>query len=190
LSWVDDILGKSIALVGTIVGPRRGVLNFSAAFDVTDNPETKSTDVDIASSVGAWQSYTPVLSGSDPVPSLGAGTLEGRWRMNGPDSIEIAISLAFAADTSLQASPHISLPPGWLVDASKLPGGLVANSSVYLADASTPANNHGGRVLASSSTVQVNPTGTSGVVSATIPFTWANGDLLLIAALLPVTVDT
>ena len=188
---MDDILGKSIALAGTIINPRRGILNFSAAFNVADNPVTGTTDVGLASSVGAWQTYTPDISAIDPAFVLGNGTVSGRWRMSGPDSIDVAVSLVVGSSTSFGAGDiNVSIPAGWAVDTGKMPGGFVALSSVYLRDSGTPANNRAGRVVsASGSRFKLNPTGTDSNVSAAVPFTWATGDTLLVGVTLPVSVD-
>jgi hypothetical protein len=136
--------------------------------------------------ISQWDSYSPTLTGTTDFPAtIGTGTLDGRWRTVGL-SAEIALYIRFASGTSFGMDMKISLPTP--MSRADLPGGFIVDSSVYLSDASTAANNRGGivRCTDSSSAVQIQPAGVATLIGSAVPFTWAVGDEIFVSFSYPI----
>jgi hypothetical protein len=117
-----------------------------------------------------WIEYTPVISASTP-PSVGAGSIAGRWRVTGLRTIEVEVQISFGAGATQGAGSYtISAPfptttrgsngatgACLLVEAGVIRAGIVvfANVNEYL----------------------LVPDGT-GIVGAGNPGVWSDGDTI------------
>jgi hypothetical protein len=125
----------------------------------------------------AWTAYTPALSGGWV---LSDGTLNGRYHRIGKTvlfRIEYTIG---AADTKGGSAITFTLP----VAASIIAGFTnqpPINGTVHLFDVSATARNYGYySVMPTSTTVRPVNVGSTAGVSATSPWTWATGDIMMI----------
>ncbi len=67
--WWDDLLSMDILRAAVANTPRRGKLNFSSKFIVTDNPSTGAKDVEIdGASVGTSLGITIAISQGNVLP--------------------------------------------------------------------------------------------------------------------------
>jgi hypothetical protein len=190
VSWLDDVLGKSIALLGAIVNPRRGTLNFvGTGITVTDNPTGDSTDVDFSGLSPIWVSFTPTFTAGGGSPAIGDGSILGKYRIVG-DSIEVNIILTVGSTTNLGTGElRFNMPGDFLIDSTKLPDGARVSGVAWITDASSGANNRSGYVVSTNAdfSFAVYPTGTGSVMSSTVPFTFAVGDTIGIQAVAPLS---
>lgn len=166
-----------------------------AGATLADDPTRQRTKVTlpVGGESSEWLDLIPAISTTGAAFSLGNGNVEAKWRRSGADSIEVTYALTFGSTTSLGSGQvwfgidnvTINATPVE-IDTSKLPAGIISAFSVYLGDASTPANNRGGRVdVVDATKVALVPTGTASFVSTGVPWTWATGDLILFSVTLP-----
>lgn len=134
--------------------------------------------------ISDWFTYTPVWTSAGS-PSIGNGTLLGRWRKVG-DSIEVWVDLTFGTTTSGAGANWVfSLPTGIFLDSTKAPFGAPAAGSAVLLDSGTAYS--GAVPIIVGSGFRVTPATASGSqVGVTVPFTWATGDNLNFTATAPV----
>lgn len=60
---------------------------------------------------GAWQTYTPVWTGSTTNPAIGNGTLSGRYRLLGAKHLDVRINIIFGTTTTYGSGSYaVSLP--------------------------------------------------------------------------------
>lgn len=131
----------------------------------------------IGAVVTDWVSYTPTWTASTTNPTLGNGTLNGRWRRDG-DSLEGRIQIIGGSTTNYGSGMWgFSLPSGVSIDSSKAPFGL--NLSVGKGFASdVGVNVYQSTVLVTNATtLNVNNGGVNSF-SSTVPFAWGTGDTL------------
>ena len=146
------------------------------------------------SPISDWTSYTPTTG-------LTGGTLAvtGYWRRVG-DSMEVLANITNTA-VFTGGTATISLPSGYSIDTAKIPGTAAGNAQILgtcnLIDTGTdtyPAlvyyNNTTSVVLR----CMVDDSGTSslyvsggGTISTTVPFTWANGDIITARFSVPIS---
>lgn len=120
---------------------------------------------------GAWTAYTPTWSTSGTQPAIGNGTLAGAYTQIGK-TVLFRISLTAGSTTTFGTNPWLfSMPVTAL-------GGTYGVGSARLVDLST--GNQYGRYVSQQSTAAVFMLGeaASSFVTATVPFTWANTDIL------------
>jgi len=128
------------------------------------------------SALGVWTAYTPTWSAPTTNPSIGNGTLAGRYTQIGK-SVIYSIALVMGSTTTYGSG-------NWWFSLPK----LVANSSVrYIGqwrayDASTGASYSGVTSLSSgdSGIVIFSRDQGSSTLSKVVPFTWASGDELFV----------
>jgi len=87
-----------------------------------------------------WIEYTPTISAS-----FGTTTGVSFWYKRSGDSI--VIRAKFTAGTTTAAQANVSLPPGFSLDTSKLPGGLANNAGSYFRSTGASASNGGALIL-------------------------------------------
>lgn len=125
---------------------------------------------------GAWAAYTPVWSSGTTQPVLNNGTLTGRFFQAGK-LVFVRISLLMGSTTTFGTGLYfLSLPV-----APQLNGLLGA----YAIDASASARYAGQAWLRATTTggdnMRISLTSGPGGATETVPFTWANGDQLILA---------
>ena len=125
----------------------------------------------IDANAGTWQSYTPTWTASTTNPSIGNGTLSGRYFQIG--------KLVYCQFT-MRAGSTTTFGSGlWRFSYPVAPVGTSANlyqvGSVHAADSGT-ANYNGITQYAGATYMSLIIN--NNWVSATAPFTWANGDYL------------
>ena len=121
--------------------------------------------------VGAWQSYTPTWTAATTNPSIGNGTLSGRY---------IQIGTLVYCQFTMRAGSTTTFGSGiWRFSYPVAPNTTYANlyqvGSIYALD-NGAANYNGITQYAGATYMSLIISGNW--VSATAPFTWANGDYL------------
>lgn len=121
-----------------------------------------------------WTSYTPAWTGSGSNPAIGNGTLAGKYRQIGK-SIDYEINILMGSTTTFGSGTYsFSLP-------------VTASASVSYHPMGWGIVRDGGaaplvRFPTFSSTTTVNLIDVAGtIVAATVPFTFANTDRIIIA---------
>lgn len=137
-----------------------------------------------------FQSYTPTFSSAGGGAAIGNGTIEGLWRRVG-DSIQVLQRITFGSTSTFGSGAFRTTLPNSLVrEATKtLSTSNFVPGSVYLLDASTAANNVAAWAECASGSNLVTFVSTrnaTGVVAATVPFTWAQSDAINLAILVPI----
>ncbi len=119
----------------------------------------------------AWTTYVPVLTSTAGAPTVGNGTLTGRYRQLGK-TVDVRIALTWGSTTSYgTGNPSISLPVEPL-DYPQAARGV-------LQDLGT--NTFVGAAIFEA-TSKLTPVSASGALTSTSPFVWATGDKLVLAA--------
>ena len=122
-----------------------------------------------------WASYTPTWAGTGGTPTIGNGTLTGRYISAG-DLCHVNIALTMASTTALNASTGwtLSLP----VTASS-----TAVLQVYALDSGTAHYGGAAVVTNGATTISMAAIGSGAGYGYQVPFTWtpSNGDLLIVS---------
>jgi hypothetical protein len=123
-----------------------------------------------------WTSYNPSWTATVSNPSIGTGTLTGRYMQVG-SLVWVFIKMTAGSTTTFGSGLwRFSLPVTPAVDAL-LPSTVSDNSTSFRYPAMT-------RIILSSTTgdnMRIHVDGGYSGVSSTAPFTWANGDFIIIA---------
>lgn len=123
----------------------------------------------LAALTDPWTTYTPSWTASSVNPSIGNGTISGKYLQAGK-FVVAAVDITMGSTTTYgTGSWQVSLP---VATADALGAG-----AAILYDGSTAANRKPGACYRSASS-QVQFLGDTGIVDATNPFTWATGDVL------------
>ena len=109
-----------------------------------------------------WTSFTPGLTNV----TLGNGTLTAAYMQDGK-LVHFKISLTFGSSTAFTGAPRFALPVAAVDSIAVMP--------CILYDNSTPANRQPGICTLNASTLV--PYGTTGDVTASVPFLWAVSDV-------------
>lgn len=125
----------------------------------------------LATGTANWSAYTTTWSTSGTQPAIGNGTLAAAFARVG-NTIHFQIALTAGSTTTFGTNPWLFTMPVTALT------GTYGVGSARLVDIST--GNQYGRYVSMNSTTQVFMLGeaASSFVTATVPFTWANGDLL------------
>lgn len=126
-------------------------------------------------SLAAWTAFTPTWSGSTTNPSLGNGTVDAAYRKCG-SVVLFRITYTFGTTTNFGAGAW-----GFTLPAA-IPPKVVQSASALMVDASASSRFPGSAFLTNASGVfrVLVPTGGVGA-SPSVPFTWADGDILSIS---------
>jgi hypothetical protein len=138
-----------------------------------------------------WVSYTPTNGFTG-----GTNTTTANWRRVG-DTLEVQVSIVFTT-VFTGGSATFTIPAGLTIDTAKLPGfatGTPTIGQAELRDIGT--DQHAAAVVYGTTTSVIirayqddsGPASTSIVysaVSTTVPFTWANGDILSCSFRVPI----
>ncbi len=136
-----------------------------------------------------WTLYTPTFAAGTGV--IGDGSTAGMWRRVG-DSIEYLVTAVIGSTTTFQSGQTItlSLPSGMVRAAGK----ILSNtgrvySGAYFIDASAHANDRAGLSLVgngASVATGISESSTGNSITNVTPFTWANGDRLILWGTVPI----
>lgn len=157
--------------------------NTAARLAIGANGTLLGSDGTTASWVGsAWTSYTPTLTATVTNPTLGNGTLVGRYRLIDAKACLVRISFTFGStSTAGSGSWRFALPFTTVAALGEqiLPGVLTdSGTGYYLVGARAPANS------AVSSDIVVTNASTTTQITHNAPFTWATSDSLVLTGLL------
>lgn len=123
-----------------------------------------------------WITYTPTWTGSTTNPSIGNGTLTGRYRRpTGSDLVHADIRIAMGSTTTYGSG-------FWMISLGVTPSTASQNAMVEVAaiiDASTGGTYPGAGRIFTGLLVVGTPSG--GLVNPTTPMTWATSDELRIS---------
>lgn len=131
----------------------------------------------------AWVSYTPAWTSSGTAPALGNGTIVGASQVVGPKTLDFYILLTMGSTTTYGTGTYrFSLP----VTAAARGAGAGMNLAGHLTDTGTALWGVQSCRFVTTSTIELlAPTATAdarlAAVAQTVPFTWANTDVLSIA---------
>lgn len=137
----------------------------------------------MAGYVGAtdWTNYTPVLTATTTNPTIGNGTINGRWKYLDRKTIALYLKITFGSTSTYGSGTwYVSLPSG-LVSANthmQLLIGCIMDNGVDWKLAA-------GRINPASTTICPVPEGGSEVYS-TSPMTWASGDTLTLQGVIEI----
>ena len=121
-----------------------------------------------------WASYTPTWAATGGTPTIGNGTLAGRYISAG-DLCHVNIALTIGSTTTL------STFTAWTFTLPVTPTGTAVGSAWSL-DAGTSYYVGASLIENGTTTIQVLPDGAGGPYGYNIPFTWTTNDRLVISA--------
>lgn len=121
----------------------------------------------------AWSDYVPAWTASGTAPALGNGTLTGRYAQVGKLVWCTGVLTVGSTTTFGTGTWSISLP----VTAFASGAGLYVGQS-FLFDTSVTANRRSGNATVATSTTMNFYSAGGGVVTPTVPYTWASPDKL------------
>lgn len=116
----------------------------------------------------AWAAYTPTTTNV----TLGNGTLTGHYAQAGKDT-NFRIKLVLGSSSAITGSPTFTLP-------AAASGTRTVAPNVRLWDDSAGSQQKGGFAINTSATSLQLRDDASAALSATVPFTWATADEILI----------
>ena len=157
----------------------------TTAWEVKANISVSPSTYVFGTPITDWQSYTPTWTGSGGSPSLGNGTLSGRWRRVGQNA-EIQIAFTFGSTTNANSATawQFSYPSGLAINTASLAdGGSSSQGSGLVLDSGTQY--YTAVPIAISTGIRHYLSSTS-PVGATTPMTWANGDNLISTVSVPI----
>lgn len=122
-------------------------------------------------SSSSWATYTPVLTGTGTSPTLGAGSIAGRFTSDGVTQ-RGSVLIAFGSGmTAGSGQYYITLP---LVTPST--ARVVGTTFLYHASPATRAVC--ATQVITTTQVYLSPHGATDEVGGAVPWTWASGDLI------------
>jgi hypothetical protein len=138
--------------------------------DPTD-PEATFSKLDLSGDFPDFASYTPTWSTSGSAPSLGDGTLAGRWVRRGK-FVWFSLQLTFGSTTSAGTGTQRFTTPSTFAN-NPLFNGLAIDASPTAFYPAIGSPSAGG-------TIALIGTAAGAVFTETVPITWANGDIIRI----------
>ena len=134
-----------------------------------------------------WVSFTPVWTASTTNPTIGNGTLSGKYRRIG-DSIEVSIGLSIGTTTSLGSGAWTFAHPSLVPDLTKIEQASTLRI-VGVAEGNSGGATQIGSVEASSTGLLIRGALNVGAAqwSPVYPAAWVNTNVLTINATYPVT---
>ena len=123
---------------------------------------------------GAWTTYTPTYTGI----TVGNGTVASSYVRIGR-TVVYSYRLTLGSTTTIGTDPKVSIP------TASATGNEIDGTSVMMYDSSGPTRYFGHLYSASSTTIGLVADTASGTystgtaISASIPMTWATGDLIM-----------
>ena len=129
--------------------------------------------------VGAWQSYTVSWTADTTNPSIGNGTLVGRYTQIGKTCVLVIALTAGSTTTFGSGNWSFSLPKN-----AKYTTGISFYGVAHLRNSGTANYERIAQIAPTLSTTVINmftdptPGSNSLYISSTVPFTWGDGDSL------------
>jgi hypothetical protein len=121
----------------------------------------------------AWTSYTPTWTGTGGTPSIGNGTLAGRYIRTGK-TVSLSIALVIGSTTNLATATAWSFSlPAQVANVNT----QLLSSRVFDSDVTTTYVGVSG-LAANATTTAPRVHGGTQVVGYLVPMTWATGDIL------------
>ena len=144
---------------------------FSSGEDLTATDLTTVTN-QLHAIADSWTSYTPVWGNTGTANSLGNGTLTGSYKQSGKD-VDFTIRLTIGSTTTFGSATFTFTVPVAMVDR------FTCMASLF--DSSAITNRTAGAVdMVNSTTIDIYAA-PGGNVTATVPFTWATSDRIVIS---------
>lgn len=161
-----DIISGTLALAR---------LPVAASAEVSATKVVRADDSRLTDPLAAWSAYTPAWTSGGTAPALGNGTLVGHYMKTGR-TVQYRITLTMGSTTTFGTGAYmLSLPfatNGAVVGHSPMGKGTVFDTSAGAINCRTATYN--------SSTTVVLRDEAGLAVAATTPFTFANGDRIMI----------
>ena len=132
----------------------------------------------------AWVNYTPVWSATTSPPSVGNGSLVGRWTKIG-STVHVRINLIFGSTTNIGSGVYdFSLPETAAAAAGGVAsaGGPIWVGSAYALDAGTADRAGVTRIMSSATTMRVGTEVGGQPWGHNFPLTWAVNDIISLCA--------
>lgn len=129
---------------------------------------------DITPAVSAWTAFTPTWGTTGTAPSLGNGTVTGRFMQFGKVGFFDGVFTAGSTSTYGTGTFTFALPTGWTAAGGA--GTLVGDAR--LLDTSVSTRYVGVIYITASTTITVTSNAATTDVSGTVPFTFATGDVI------------
>lgn len=131
-----------------------------------------------------WQTYTPAWVSSGTQPTLGNGTIYGRWLQVGK-TVFLRINLKMGSTTSFGTGEYyFGLPTGANVPVVTAPTSGFYVGSCWALDSGTAFYSGASVLFSQSGTYRVrmhNSASSSGSWAQTVPFTWTQNDELAVS---------
>lgn len=121
-----------------------------------------------------WTSYTPTWAANGGTPTVGNGTLTGRWARNG-EVIRVAINLVLGSTSSIAGTSvwRFGYPPAASPTNTAIGAAMISDVSAITPYPAACAPFDGDSFF-------VAPPG-GGFIGHTVPFTWGVGDWVRVA---------
>lgn len=135
-----------------------------------------------------WQSYTPTWTASTTNPSLGNGSIQGKYRRVG-SNIEVSIMVVFGSTTTFGSGIfYFSLPSGVAIDTSRLSQTGTLQAPIGMVGAYDGAKNITGTATIANSGTNLLAAYGPGTTSwtSTAPSTWTSNGFIGLSASLPI----
>lgn len=125
-----------------------------------------------------WNTYSPAWTSTGTAPSIGNGTLTGRWKYLDNDAVAIQIRLTWGSTTSAGTGDYNFGLPVSAAFEQVLSAVILDSGTDWKLAVATTANG-------ASNSVRVIPEGAN-LMSGTSPMTWASGDKLIITGIIEI----
>jgi hypothetical protein len=143
----------------------------------TDGVTANSLDLDGYEVSGVWNGYTPTWAAAGTQPAIGNGTLTGRWKRVG-NTVDFRILLIAGSTTTFGTGTWTwTLPNGWSVVDYAGPGEPVGSALVR---DNSPVTRYPMHVYTNTASTLAIIFYDGAIVGQTYPWTWANGDSLIL----------
>lgn len=152
---------------------------------VVDDAGAETGPLAAGGGLGAWTSYTPTLTAVTTNPTVGDGTLSGRYKALDATTYAVLIYFAFGSTSTAGSGEWKFLLPN-----SETSGTVPQVLACHMLDAGTRRYTATGLIAASATVVWpiavADASGTF-IVSHNVPFTWANGDTIQLSGIIETT---
>jgi hypothetical protein len=151
------------------MGSYSGTVPSFLAGELPDATKLKEVTDFMTAATAAWTTFTPTLVSSSGSPTIGNGTLTGRYKRLGKDVL-VEIVLTRGSTTSFGTG---------FISFGNLP--VTARTTVSAAGSATLFDSGTNSFVGSchlETTTSIAPLSASGVITSTVPFTWATSDII------------
>lgn len=156
------------ARTSAVTAPVEGMLSYRTDADVFEGYDGSGWR--IAASLGAWTTYTPALTTSGSAPSVGNGTISGKYRYLDWKTLISEATLTVGTTTSFGTGVLYTSLPQTAVSA------ITGGGTWHAVD--TGVQEYGGATKIESTTTYRMVQSAGGTVSGTVPFSFGSTDVL------------